>query len=133
RRHKHKPTGQLGIGELGYRPNVVPRYDEQVERVGGWAEDAALYRLAQRNFTRRSRSGGLSASPSSTRITNFFSQCGVGYAPSLRSMFWEDPSGILIVAGNANRSHHSSPYQASRPMSWPDWNAAAREMSGRWF
>ena len=30
--------------------------------------------IAQRNLTRPSRSGGLSASPSSTRITNFLSQ-----------------------------------------------------------
>ena len=102
RRHKHKPTRQLGIGELGYRPNMVPRYDEHMEGSCGWlrvecddigvfvadcrrsfvsddaAEHAALCHFAQRNFTRPSRSGGLSASPSSTRITNFFSQCGVG-------------------------------------------------------
>jgi hypothetical protein len=122
-RCQDKPTGQLGVGQIGNRPNVRARYHEHVQRrrsrlgverdeVGileadrRWglvrcdpAKHAASPGVAHRNFTRPSRSGGFSASPSSTRITNFFSQCGVGYAPSLRSMFWNDPSGILIAAG----------------------------------
>ena len=36
RRHKHKPTGQLGVGELGDRANMVPRHDEHMERGRGW-------------------------------------------------------------------------------------------------
>src|SRR5439155_19143050 len=51
------------------------------------------------NFTRPSWSGGLSASPSSTMITNFPAQCGVGYSPSLRSMARRGPSGIRIGLG----------------------------------
>ena len=27
---KHEPAGQLGVGEVGHRPNVRARYDEHV-------------------------------------------------------------------------------------------------------
>lgn len=102
RSDNEEPAGEISVGELGDRADVAARYDEHMElcrgglrierddigvfvadrRWGGMggdaAEDAAALSFAQRNFTRPSRSGGLSASPSSTRITNFFSQCGVG-------------------------------------------------------
>jgi len=119
---KDEPAGQLGVGEISDRPNVPARDDEHMQRrrggLGVERDEVGVFvanvrwrcvrcdpakhtvgTFAQRNLTRPSRSGGLSASPSSTRMTNFFSQCGVGYAPSLRSMFWNEPSGILIVAG----------------------------------
>jgi hypothetical protein len=119
---KDKTARELDVGELRDRPDVRSRYHEHVkwrrsrlrierDQVGifvadrrcscvrGDATEHAIHTSAQRNFTRPSRSGGLSASPSSTKITNLFSQCGVGYAPSLRSMFRNDPSGILMDAG----------------------------------
>src|SRR5438093_12659346 len=68
------------------------------------------------NFTRPSRSGGLSASPSSTMITNFPAQCGVGYTPSLRSMARSEPSGILIGLAYGKPSHHSSRFHSSSAM-----------------
>jgi len=101
RRGQDEPAGKLGVGEISDRPNVPARDNEHMQRrrggfgvereqVGVFVADVrwgcvrcdpakhAVDTFAQRNFTRPSRSGGLSASPSSTRITNFFSQCGVG-------------------------------------------------------
>src|SRR5437016_13930488 len=102
RSDKHKPSGELRVGELGDRANVPARYDEHVERRGGRlrvkgddigifvadrrrsgvsddpTEHAAVPGLAPRTFTRPSRSAGLSPPPSSTSSTSFSSHCRVG-------------------------------------------------------